>query len=342
LVKGTNGSVILAENTHGNVGIYEGPGDPTYRYNSSQVSYLGNGNLFDPSAGAPVPVVDSKTGAAVTDWDLGIYDSSKAWSAQHGTSWYQGPGKPVGIQPYLNFSIGNIPDGSSQTIAFAEGLAGANCTIAVSSYSYMPAVGGKQPGWSAWSYNGGQWAGWKQTPGIPPTSPTISKSSWSSIQRQSRFNLGANSLSGYGYSYSYTSTWYDYSYSYKTTYLGPMFSLVPNLTFTVAPNANSYTYSSQTKYTWLPSGTTWSYSYPPGKWAGSYRPASDTSYGYSGHSYSVSGCDPRLAQGNFPGGLLVCLADGSVHFIPKNVSYASWSAAVTPASGDSTGSDIGW
>jgi prepilin-type N-terminal cleavage/methylation domain-containing protein len=50
-------------------------------------------------------------------------------------------------------------------------------------------------------------------------------------------------------------------------------------------------------------------------------------------------CDPRRASTAHAGGMLVCLADGSVRSLSPSLSGATWWAAVTPAQDDTLGSD---
>jgi prepilin-type N-terminal cleavage/methylation domain-containing protein len=50
-------------------------------------------------------------------------------------------------------------------------------------------------------------------------------------------------------------------------------------------------------------------------------------------------CDPRLASTAHPGGMQVCLADGSGRSISPQISPDTWWAACTPADGESMGSD---
>jgi prepilin-type N-terminal cleavage/methylation domain-containing protein/prepilin-type processing-associated H-X9-DG protein len=50
-------------------------------------------------------------------------------------------------------------------------------------------------------------------------------------------------------------------------------------------------------------------------------------------------CDPWLTQSGHPGGINVCLADGSVRFVTGGVSGPTWWALCTPAKGDLPGSD---
>jgi hypothetical protein len=52
-----------------------------------------------------------------------------------------------------------------------------------------------------------------------------------------------------------------------------------------------------------------------------------------------SNCDPRLAQTPHPGGMLVCLADGSVRGLAPSLSGTTWWAACTPAGGEILGAD---
>ena len=52
-----------------------------------------------------------------------------------------------------------------------------------------------------------------------------------------------------------------------------------------------------------------------------------------------SACDPRLAQTPHPGGMQVCLADGSVRGISPGISGTTWWAACTPAGNETLGND---
>jgi type II secretory pathway pseudopilin PulG len=48
----------------------------------------------------------------------------------------------------------------------------------------------------------------------------------------------------------------------------------------------------------------------------------------------------HVPQGNFAGGLLVCMCDGSVRFVSQGVSFQSWKAALLPADNQVPGSDF--
>jgi hypothetical protein len=50
-------------------------------------------------------------------------------------------------------------------------------------------------------------------------------------------------------------------------------------------------------------------------------------------------CDPTRASTAHAGGMLVCLADGSVRTLSPSLSDATWWAAVTPSGGEVLGSD---
>jgi hypothetical protein len=50
-------------------------------------------------------------------------------------------------------------------------------------------------------------------------------------------------------------------------------------------------------------------------------------------------CDPTRAATAHPGGMQVCLADGSVRTLAPTISPTTWWAAVTPAGGEVPGSD---
>jgi prepilin-type N-terminal cleavage/methylation domain-containing protein len=53
----------------------------------------------------------------------------------------------------------------------------------------------------------------------------------------------------------------------------------------------------------------------------------------------VEACDPTLPQAITMGGILTCLADGSVRSVAPGISTSTWNAAITPALSDSFGSD---
>jgi prepilin-type N-terminal cleavage/methylation domain-containing protein len=50
-------------------------------------------------------------------------------------------------------------------------------------------------------------------------------------------------------------------------------------------------------------------------------------------------CDPTTANAGHIGGVLVSLADGSVRLVSSGVSQRTWNAALTPAGGETMGSD---
>ena len=54
----------------------------------------------------------------------------------------------------------------------------------------------------------------------------------------------------------------------------------------------------------------------------------------SGFQYRPRECDPKLPQTAHRGGMNVALADGSVRFVRRSVSPATWYAANTPADED--------
>jgi prepilin-type N-terminal cleavage/methylation domain-containing protein len=53
----------------------------------------------------------------------------------------------------------------------------------------------------------------------------------------------------------------------------------------------------------------------------------------------LGNCNPRLASTPHPGGMMVCLADGSVRTLAPNMSGETWWAAMTPTGGEVLGSD---
>ncbi len=55
---------------------------------------------------------------------------------------------------------------------------------------------------------------------------------------------------------------------------------------------------------------------------------------------ATNACNPRMPQSLTPGSIQVGMGDGSVRGISPSVSFASWSAAITPQAGDIIGSDF--
>jgi type II secretory pathway pseudopilin PulG len=54
---------------------------------------------------------------------------------------------------------------------------------------------------------------------------------------------------------------------------------------------------------------------------------------------SLSSCDPRVAQTGLSGGMIVGLGDGSARTLAPGISESTYWAAVTPAGGETLGSD---
>ena len=50
-------------------------------------------------------------------------------------------------------------------------------------------------------------------------------------------------------------------------------------------------------------------------------------------------CDNTRAQSGHPGGINVCLGDGSVRFLGKNMDELTWSRACDPRDGQANGTD---
>jgi prepilin-type N-terminal cleavage/methylation domain-containing protein len=53
----------------------------------------------------------------------------------------------------------------------------------------------------------------------------------------------------------------------------------------------------------------------------------------------INGCDSRRAQSPHHGGIMVCLADGSVRFLNESISETTWAQACDPRDGHVLGSD---
>jgi prepilin-type processing-associated H-X9-DG protein len=50
-------------------------------------------------------------------------------------------------------------------------------------------------------------------------------------------------------------------------------------------------------------------------------------------------CDPARAQSPHPGGINVCMGDGSVRFVSSGISAATWASACDPQDGVPLGAD---
>ena len=55
--------------------------------------------------------------------------------------------------------------------------------------------------------------------------------------------------------------------------------------------------------------------------------------------FASAACDPRRAATAHPGGIQVCLADGSVRSLSPAISPETWWAACTPADGEVLSAD---
>jgi prepilin-type N-terminal cleavage/methylation domain-containing protein len=132
----------------------------------------------------------------------------------------------------------------------------------------------------------------------------------------------------YNYSYSYPG----YSYSINET---EAFQRTWNYDVAVTTYSYSYSYTSTAtsySYTYNYSGQTYGYFY--------------TAYDYTTYQSLPFQVMPPVekaysggAQSTSPGGLIVAMADGSVRMVSSSVSLTTFSAALTPNSGDNLGSD---
>jgi hypothetical protein len=275
-----------AFHTHGNVKVYEGPADPTYSgglvtYNSenlnpSLISYLANAELFDAHGPAVVATFPG------TNQPIQFIFGSGPFSRFS-----------EGIIPYLNFKIANIPDGTTNTIMFAEGYAGGanfgaggKCVVNTLSQSWATAPGGGSSSL------------------ISEKIRDHTRYDWWNVT--ARFTVVFSSSFG--------------QFAIEVHNVGPVFQLTKGM-FQVRPAAGELSTQSAI---WNNSGTSANHS---------------QSTGFTQVFKSSTGCDPDLPQGNFAGGLLVCMADGSVHFVSQGVSLSTWSAAVLPADGQVPGND---
>jgi prepilin-type N-terminal cleavage/methylation domain-containing protein len=127
---------------------------------------------------------------------------------------------------------------------------------------------------------------------------------------------------GYAYCYTQTLGGYVYREGYWASYGGDPSQYVPingntgqsfnivNGTYQVLVYTNNYT----------------SYSYVTPNYPFQVRPP-------------TSNCDANVPQGLSSGGLQVLLGDGSVRLLDPSMTKATWNAALTPAGGETLGSD---
>jgi hypothetical protein len=194
------------------------------------------------------------------------------------------------VTTHQQYKLGNLPDGTTNTIMFAEGYAGNGGDVYTysdfgsSTYSAPRSQGGWSTHWSSTNIN---------------------------YTRYDKYNLGNTNA------WIFNSSNSTYKQKNSDITAGPVFHL-ENSMFQVKPKVK---YSNTSSNNWN-NGTS----------------QNSTQYSYKRHG--GDGINPRLPQGNFTGGLLVCMCDGSVHTVNQNVSYQSWKAAVLPSDGEVPGIDF--
>jgi prepilin-type N-terminal cleavage/methylation domain-containing protein len=319
----------------GDIKLYEGPADPTFQPGNAEISYLANAALFDPNPQARVIVNASDRPIIHSQYKQPIPYSlpGSQWPISHYS---------VGVMTYDAYKLATIPDGDANTVMFAEGYAGQGQQ---SFFSHGNPAGQcfstTRHGFQGSYASSGTYSGPKRILTLH-YSYTFSNHSMTT-KRIDRWNLGAadcrvlrDSTPPQTYSNTYSRPGtpatdnitvhsfyiqHDLGNTYSVAITGPVFSYHPAKFQTppiVPETTSSFSGSHKAKN---PNGG--SYYLPP--------------YHYT--YVSTSGCSAKMPQGNFPGGLLVCMADGSVHFVSQAVSNTSWKAALSPADNDVPGGD---
>jgi len=324
----THNPGYYAERISGDVKLYEGPADLHFISGQSYVSYLANAALFDAYT-AFVPAIDANTNQAMDDrvqWG-GYVAPGTGPSPSHspnGTQVYN-----FGIRNYVVYSLATIPDGTTHTVMFAEGYSG---QFSGSVWHYSGSTTGPESwntfaqtsnswkyDYQSWVVGGGSWymqstwggsASWAYGATVPSwVTGNNNKQNIETINvnRRAQFNVGAPQAA--------TNAWppndtinpdsrggYDLQ-----LWPGPVFQAIPGATFQVKPTNNT--------------------------------PAITLNNPDGSITQISGGINGVLPQGNFTGGIMVCLGDGSVHTVQQGVSAASWYAGLTPNGGDEPGGD---
>jgi type II secretory pathway pseudopilin PulG len=350
----------------GDVKVYEGPADPTWRPGDGLISYVANKLLFCANP-QKYQAINPKTGQPVSGYNASY--------TQYG---------PLAQRLYNGYNLGTIPDGTTNTLMLAEAYAGnyGYCdsysvvsTNRYPGYSYTGHPGNPNTVHSVKSYPGSMHKNRAGSMSLSVEVITI-RSARSSvakgISRTNRWNL-SQYASGYSYHYTTPSSKYPtppgYSYTgYKTPYSWPngMYVYPPSKQVWVEekygpPYSDKYSdVNGQTgpvfddvpgKFqTWPITAIPYHYSYQPLTTSASWHKVtvSTSTYHYTywqGHgpyrySEQSSGqCSASMPQANFAGGLLISMADASVHTVSNGVSQSSWDAAMHPADNKVPGSD---
>jgi prepilin-type N-terminal cleavage/methylation domain-containing protein len=216
----------------------------------------------------------------------------------------QAAGKNFGLAAYNQYKLATLPDGTTTTVMFAEGYAGIKTSMGFSGSSQIHGLVSGSTFSTKMTFS----AGGTLTKTSHYSSPNYRRAMWMNGHANSCWNYFSVFNSGGSQFFS----------NHLHQWNGPVFTLSaekfqvrPKLTGSFACLSNTASYA-------LPNG---------GKVV------------TQGTTCMTGGVNPRVPQGGFPGGLLVCMCDGSVHFVSQSVSYGSWQAALSPANNDVPGGD---
>jgi len=325
--------------------LYQGPGDPTFKTGYAETSYIANASLFDANPQA-FSAIDPTTGKqASTRGDrlpYSVWNGNPKLNRQ--SLWYSYV--PAGMRTFNSFTIANIPDGTTNTVMFAEAYAGPEGGVSSAVNNKWIAAGVCYSGYSKnlWyqNYSYHSTNPWETESGSGSRTEieTTRLDNWALTARGVIFQgsktpvktttwKGSNT-NGHGWSVTGISTFKHKGTSWQNVNTGPVFRFNP-YKFETPPIVRQSVGSHHTSW----GGTS--------KWYSAKKSASWTNNLPPVHQvrnvFFTSGCGASLPQGNFPGGLMVCMADASVHFVNKSVSVATWNAVLSPANNDGPGGD---
>jgi prepilin-type N-terminal cleavage/methylation domain-containing protein len=159
----------------------------------------------------------------------------------------------------------------------------------------------------------------------------------------------AEAYAGYAYSGTFSYGWSNYPNTSTGLFEFDIYQYREDYLYMTAENLTSYSYSygGPGSYEYIKEKFSYasaSFSLTPGKtfqpFGGTNDVYTDVPNSQGGYSETFSyGGGGGLPQANFSNGIIVGLGDASVRTVVNNVSYATWSAALTPAANDVVGSD---
>lgn len=282
------------------VGVYQGPADPTIGttdnagglYGSlqqqwGQASYLANSQLFDPLIG---------------------YFRIAQGDGQSTTALSHSP--PDCMRKYNEYKLATLPDGTTNTVMFAE------CYVGVYTYS-TTSMAGNTLFISTHGQTSGSGTSTRRTYSPGGASLNYQFGQYFGRTRACWWNAGPYYMGDERTTLSNNSGHSQITY-YSAQTVGNTFGLSAQK-FQVRPKLLQST-------TCVSTGPA-SYVLPNGN-----------KVVMSGN-WCSKGINNRVPQGNFSGGLLVAMCDGSVHFVNQGVSFQSWQAALSPANDDVPGGD---